>query len=139
MKWPLLPLVFLGVLGGLMNLPLLFGGHSWLSDWLNSERDILILSSEHESLLIGSAVGVFILGWIIAHLRYRKFSPHRPGLIGRFLLNGWYFDALFARLVVRPFERLGSSVGRAEKSVLSMGSWKVSPKCLSAGGRDCVC
>ncbi len=107
MKWPLLPLVFLGVLGGLMNLPLLFGGHSWLSDWLNSERDILILSSEHESLLIGSAVGVFILGWIIAHLRYRKFSPHRPGLIGRFLLNGWYFDALFARLVVRPFEKVG--------------------------------
>lgn len=107
MKWPLLPLVFLGLLGGLMNLPHLFGGHSWLSGWLESEGDILHLSLTSEYQLVGSAVGVFVLGWLVAHLRYRKFSPPEPNFVSTFLLAGWQFDALFDRLVIRPYNVIG--------------------------------
>lgn len=107
MTWPLLPLVFLGLAGGVMNLPHLFGGHSWLSTWLQSENDVLHLSLQNEYLLIGSAVVVFILGWLVAHLRYRKFSPSVDHAVQAFLLSGWHFDALFDRLFVRPFRALG--------------------------------
>ncbi len=107
MKWPLLPLVFLGLLGGLMNLPHLFGGHSWLSGWLVSEGDILHLSLTSEYQLIGSAVGVFVLGWLIAHLRYRKFTPPETNIMSTFFLTGWQFDALFDRLFIRPFRAIG--------------------------------
>lgn len=103
MQWPLVPLAFLGLLGGLINLPHLFGGHSWLSEWLNSSEDILHLSMNEEYLLMGSAVGVFVLGWLIAHLRYRKFSLRETGPVTAFLLAGWQFDALFERLLIKPF------------------------------------
>jgi NADH-quinone oxidoreductase subunit L len=103
MQWPLVPLAFLGVLGGLLNLPHFFGGHSWLSGWLSRDHDVLHLSMNAEYLLIGSAVGVFILGWLIAHLRYRKFAPRETGPISGFLLAGWQFDALFDRVLIQPF------------------------------------
>ena len=106
MQWPLVPLAFLGLLGGLINLPHLFGGHSWLSEWLNSSEDILHLSMNEEYLLMGSAVGVFVLGWLIAHLRYRKFSLRETGPVTAFLLAGWQFDALFERLLIKPFKQV---------------------------------
>lgn len=107
MKWPLLPLAFLGLLGGLLNLPHLFGGHSWLSAWLQSEADVLHLSVETEFILISTAVAVFVLGWLVAHVRYRNFEPHGDNGLSLFLLKGWRFDALFDLLLVRPFNAIG--------------------------------
>jgi NADH-quinone oxidoreductase subunit L len=107
MTWPLLPLALLGLFGGLLNLPHLFGGQSWLSGWLVSEADVLHLAAESEYLLIGMAVGVFALGWLAAYLRYRRFEPRGEGPFSRFLLDGWRFDGLFDTLLVRPFNMIG--------------------------------
>ncbi len=107
MLWPLLPLAVLGLGAGLLNLPHLLGGHSWLSGWLAREEDILHLSLDTEYLLVATAVGVFVLGWLAAHLRYRRFREHEPRGLRQFLLQGWNFDALFARVLVRPFRAAG--------------------------------
>ncbi len=106
MKWPLLPLAFLGLAGGLLNLPHLFGGHSWLSGWLHREHDIVELSAFVEYRLIGLAVAVFLIGWALAHLRYFRFVERHIGGVGAFLLAGWRFDALFDRFLLRPFYQL---------------------------------
>lgn len=107
MTRPLMPLMVLGLFGGLMNLPHLFGGHSWLSTWMQSERDILHLSLDAEFQLIGTAVAVFLFGWLCAFLRYRKFTLKAPSTIGEFLRSGWYCDTIFDRGLVRPFKAVG--------------------------------
>lgn len=103
MTWTLPPLALLGLAGGLLNLPHLFGGHSWLTGWLGRNNELLHLSLQSEYLLLGTAIAVFLLGWLAAHLRYRKFSVPDSGPVTDFLLAGWYFDALFERLLIGPF------------------------------------
>lgn len=106
MIWTLPLLALFGLTGGLLNLPHLFGGHSWLSVWLGRESDILQLSLASEYLLLGIAATVFLLGWLLAHLRYRKFVEREPTWLSRFLLEGWRFDAFYDRLLIRPFRGL---------------------------------
>lgn len=103
MIWTLPPLALLGLAGGLLNLPHLFGGHSWLSGWLGRD-DLPHIPLQTEYLLIGIAVGVFLLGWLLAHLRYRKFSISEPNIATRFFASAWYADASYDRLLVRPFK-----------------------------------
>ncbi len=103
MIWPLVPLALLGLAGGLINLPHLFGGHSWLADWLGQGEEVLHLSVHSEYLLIATAIAVFLIGLILAHLRYRRFREPAEGAFGRFLLSGWYIDGLYERILVRPF------------------------------------
>ncbi|WP_303722911.1 NADH-quinone oxidoreductase subunit L [Malonomonas rubra] len=102
MVWTLPPLALFGLGGGLLNLPHLFGGHFWLSGWLGRE-DLPHVSHHSEYLLIGTAVAVFLLGWLFAHLRYRKYSEPSRNSIGEFLLSAWKVDAFYDRLLVRPF------------------------------------
>lgn len=102
MVWTLPPLALFGLGGGLLNLPHLFGGHFWLSGWLGRE-DLPHVSHHSEYLLIGTAVAVFLLGWLFAHLRYRKYSEPSRNSIGEFLLSAWNVDAFYDRLLVRPF------------------------------------
>ena len=106
MLWTLPLLALFGLAGGLLNLPHLFGGHDWISVWLGRERDILHLSLESEYLLLGIAAGVFLLGWLLAHLRYYRFVEREPSAVGHFLLAGWPFDVVYERLLIRPFRWL---------------------------------
>lgn len=131
MLWPLLPLVILGLGAGLLNLPHLFGGGSWLTGWLEREQDLLHLSLQSEYLLVGTAVGVFVLGWLLAHFRYRQYRDREPGLLNIFLLDGWKFDALFDRVLVRPFRLLGRFCSDGMESGLIEGF-------LNGCARTCV-
>jgi len=106
MIWTLPLLALFGLGGGLLNLPHLFGGHDWLSAWLGRESDILELPVAQEYLLLGIAVGVFLLGWLLAHLRYYRFAEGESTRISRFLLAGWRFDAFYDLLLIRPFRWL---------------------------------
>lgn len=143
MIWPLLPLAVLGLFGGLLNLPHLFGGHSWLSEWLGRDHDALHLDLSQEYLLIGIAVSVFVLGWFLAYLRYRKFIERSPAAISVFLLNGWRFDALFDKILLRPFNLLcrftwqGLEIGLVEGMVggvaRTFNSWGVLLRQLATG------
>ena len=103
MKWPLVPLAILGLAGGLLNLPHLFGGHSWLSTWLDKAHDVVEIPVSVEYRLIGLAVGVFLIGLVLAHLRYSRFKEPTSSSLKQFLLAGWRFDELFDHLLLKPF------------------------------------
>lgn len=106
MVWTLPLLALFGLVGGVVNLPHLYGGHSWLSGWLKRESDLLHIPLETEYLLVGVAVNIFLIGWLLAHLRYRKFVEREEGAFKRFFLTGWQCDAFFDRLLLRPFRKL---------------------------------
>ncbi|NOY12188.1 MAG: NADH-quinone oxidoreductase subunit L, partial [Deltaproteobacteria bacterium] len=54
MLWTLPPLAVLALAGGLLNLPHLFGGDSWLTGWLGGEAEPLSLPLQTEYLLLGT-------------------------------------------------------------------------------------
>jgi len=102
MVWTLPLLAILGLGGGMINLPHLFGGHFWLTGWLGRD-DLPQVSHQTEYQLIATAVAIFLLGWLLAHLRYRNYSEPGQSRAGAFLLSAWHVDSLFDRLLVRPF------------------------------------
>lgn len=102
MVWTLLPLALLGLGGGLLNLPHQFGGHFWLSSWLGL-GDLPHVTTQDEYLLIGTAVTVFVLGWLVAHFRYYRFKQRESGPLTRFLYAAWNADGFYERLLIRPF------------------------------------
>ena len=104
MGWPLWPLALTGLAGGLLNLPALLGGGSWLSDYYGVLGGRLV-QADHagEMALAGIATGLLLVGWAAAHWRYRRFRGPHDSAAGRFLLHGWGADALAGLLLVRPF------------------------------------
>jgi NADH-quinone oxidoreductase subunit L len=104
MRWSLWPLALLGLGGGLLNLPTLFGGGERLQRWYGELAGREVVVDQHsELLLLALAVALAVLGWLAAHLRYHSCPPPREGRLARFLLFGWSVDALVDRLLVRPF------------------------------------
>jgi len=115
MEWMLLPLALLGLFGGVLNLPAWLGG-GWLGRFLATQAGIKETGALHalELALQGVAAVIALLGVAIAHLRYggarrreRLAAAETPptGLTA-FCLHGWYFDALYRRIFIRPFEAL---------------------------------
>ena len=118
------PLVVLGVLtllGGALNIPLLFGGGARLEHWLAPVTDVAVApaaeaSPATERALVVSAVLVAVLG-LVAALRLLKpetlvparLAPPERGL-GRLLWNKWYVDELYDAIVVRPVMWLSREV-----------------------------
>jgi len=115
MEWILLPLALLGLFGGVLNLPAWLG-EGWLGRFLVTQAGIKETGALHalELALQGVAAVIALLGVAIAHLRYggarrreRLAAAETPptGLTA-FCLHGWYFDALYRFLFIRPFEAL---------------------------------
>ena len=118
------PLVVLGVLtllGGALNIPLLFGGGARLEHWLAPVTDVAVApaaeaSPATERALVVSAVLVAVLG-LVAALRLLKpetlvparLAPPERGL-GRLLWKKWYVDELYDAIVVRPVMWLSREV-----------------------------
>lgn len=105
MFWTLPLLALFGLFGGLLNLPHLFGGHEWLAHWLGQPPGV--------TLPLGTEVGLLLLmliffggGWLMAHLRYRRFPGDEPAGWRSFLLNGWGFDDLFELIILRPYRAI---------------------------------
>jgi NADH-quinone oxidoreductase subunit L len=112
MEMLLIPLALLGLFGELMNLPEYLGLGSWLGAFFQPlAADVLSgLSPAVELSLQALAAVVALAGLAFAHSRYAggrwRSRPEylAPGLAD-FLQNGWYFDAFYRILFVRPFER----------------------------------
>ncbi len=104
MRWPLWPLALLGLLGGLLNLPAFVGGGEALHHWYGDLAGRAVTASHDvEWMLVGLAVAIAALGWFAAHRRYRNYQAPLDSVASRFLLNGWYADALVNFVFVRPF------------------------------------
>ena len=104
MRWPLWLLALLGLLGGILNLPAFVGGGEMLHHWYGALAGRAVAAShEVEWMLIGLAVVIVVVGWFAAHWRYRNYQAPMDNAVSRFLLNGWYADAVVDRLFVRPF------------------------------------
>ncbi len=109
MRWTLPPLALLGLAGGLLNLPPLYGGKERLYHYLGPLAGRKFHAShDTELILAGLAVVLFVVGVALAWWRYRR-DPVRPyGAVKTFLLQGWKADGLVAWVILRPFNALAS-------------------------------
>ncbi|PLX77234.1 MAG: NADH-quinone oxidoreductase subunit L [Desulfuromonas sp.] len=108
MVWPLLPLAFLGLGGGILNLPVLVGGNEWLHHFLGPlAGSVPAVSHANEWMLWGVATVLVAAGWFIARHFYRNVNVPRENVVSRFLLAGWRVDELVERLILVPFRALG--------------------------------
>jgi NADH-quinone oxidoreductase subunit L len=115
MEMILLPLAILGLGGGLLNLPPLFGP-GYLGTFLSPFSGSSSVHTSHttEPVLLTVASIVALSGMAAAWYRYggekrqvrcREAEQPATGLQA-FLLHGWYVDNLYRLLFVQPFIRL---------------------------------
>ncbi|QSV46649.1 NADH-quinone oxidoreductase subunit L [Geobacter benzoatilyticus] len=117
----LLPLAILGLLGGFIHLPA-FLADGWLGRFLATAltEGAAHLSHGEEMAVEAIAALVAITGLIAAHLRYGgvrrgariEAAAAEPKGITAFLLNGWYADALYRLIFIRPYEALAGFLWR---------------------------
>lgn len=104
MLWPLLPLAILGLGSGVINMPELVGGNSWLQKYLGTlAGNLPHVSHATEWGLWGLATSIVFAGWLIAWRLYRDFSPAKENVMSRFLLSGWQADHLVEVAILTPF------------------------------------
>lgn len=94
-----------------------FVGHHWAEFWNGSivnapHNHIMHEAHEVPSWVPLAPTVVGVAGIVLAYVLY-MFLPHLPGRIAaavpglyRFLLNKWYFDELYDRVLVQPLRRL---------------------------------
>jgi NADH-quinone oxidoreductase subunit L len=109
----LVPLALLALFGGILNLPEYLGGHGLLSGFLGSLPGFTPaahVSSATEIALQTGAATASLIGLGAAWARYtggrraESLRREEAGLLwDGFLLNGWYLDALYRLIFIRPF------------------------------------
>ncbi len=100
--WTLPLLALLGLFGGLLNLPHFYGGSEMLSHWLGAASALELPLTTEIGLLVLMGL-FFVAGWFPAHLLYRNYKAEEDTPWRRFLLAGWRFDALYERILLRPY------------------------------------
>jgi NADH-quinone oxidoreductase subunit L len=128
METLLIPLALLGLVGELMNLPGFLGMGSWLDGFFQSLAPTGLPTFSHaaELSLLALSAAIALAGLAFAHFRYADGSwrnrpePHAAKLVD-FLRNGWYFDALYRTLFVRPFERCAGFLRRRIEEEMIVG------------------
>jgi len=120
MTGPLLMLGVLSAVGGVLNIPELFGGNAWLEHWLEPVAPPLSaqagLSHSTEWALVGIAVAAAAIGIVGAWqlLKPQSLVPARSAAeergLARVLGNKWYGDEIYDALIVRPLVWLSREV-----------------------------
>ncbi len=113
MTVPLMVLAALSVVGGVINLPHLFGGHEALKHFLATassgiSNETLHLSVTTEWILMGSTVLLVTSTIAYAYGRFARKAeldgePETMPLFKRLLAERWRIDPLYAALFERPF------------------------------------
>lgn len=102
--WPLFPLAFLALGSGLINLPALVGGNSWLQNYLGLQAGFTFeVSHQLEWLLWGLATLIVFVGLLTARKFYSTRTEPEEGRLFNFLLSGWQADRLVELTVLKPF------------------------------------
>lgn len=111
MTIPLILLAVLSVIGGLVQLPHVFGGHPYFNEFLNP----VVKTAEHidprlalkEWMLLGATVLGLIIIYIFTKKYYavEKIEGENKGF-KRVLENKWYVDELYDSIIVKPVQSL---------------------------------
>lgn len=118
MVWPLWPLAILSLFSGFLNIPAIWSGKEWLSQYLSvvpgSIPHISASSSIEWAMEIGS--GLFsIAAAVLAYFLYCPDNflgwsikiPARQGLY-ELLFSGFYLDRLYQQAIARPYRVIAS-------------------------------
>ena len=138
MTVPLMVLAVLSAIGGLLNIPHVFGGHEWLKGWLAKAADAvgaehLELSASTEWTLMAISTALVLLTiWYTWTLFGRKTTldgdPADMPFLKRLIAKRWLLDELYAALFEKPFgwmSRTFFSVGESKVAVpLTAGTGK---------------
>src|SRR6202022_1419663 len=122
MLGPLVVLALLSIVGGWFALPALLGGEDYFSRFLApvfgapEAAGAEVARRSQELILAGVAVGVALLGLLIAFWLYLK-QPGKPEALAKSLrgiyttlLNKYYVDEIYAALIVKPLMWISSNV-----------------------------
>ena len=112
MTYPLIVLAILSVIGGMVGIPELMGGHhelhSFLAPILTSEKAHHI---EHrtEWMLMGISVAIAAIVILFAVNKFSK-KPEMQDAegFGKILANKWYVDELYDTIIIKPIEALAN-------------------------------
>jgi NADH-quinone oxidoreductase subunit L len=138
MTVPLMVLAVLSVVGGLLNLPHLFGGHEPMKHYLETAAEgisgeTLHLSAATEWTLMGLSTVLVLLVIFIAYGRFAKkatLDPEAEGLsfFPRLFARKWYIDELYEALFEKPYGWLSSKFS-------SIGEDRVMVPLMNGAGR----
>lgn len=119
---PLMVLAVLSVLGGLLNLPHLFGGHEAMKHYLATaaegiHNESLHLSASTEWILMGLSTGLVVLTIVYAYGLFVKKTtldgaPAQMPALKRLIAEKWRIDELYAFLFEKPYGWLSTQFAR---------------------------
>ncbi|MGY3052746.1 NADH-quinone oxidoreductase subunit L [Pedobacter sp. UYEF25] len=115
MTIPLVVLAVLAAIGGVINIPHIFGGNEWLAHWLtgaNVTQHELGLDRATEYLLMGISVFAALVAIFFAYSRYLK-TNHVPvadvahrSIVAKISYHKFYLDEIYDFIIVKPLDGL---------------------------------
>nr|WP_131538411.1 NADH-quinone oxidoreductase subunit L [Pedobacter nototheniae] len=115
MTIPLIILAVLAAIGGVINIPHVFGGNEWLAHWLSGAKvsqHELGLDHATEYALMGVSVLAALAATIYAYSKYVK-GAHVPvadeaprSALAKLSYNKFYLDEVYDFLITKPLDAL---------------------------------
>ena len=113
MTIPLIVLAVLAALGGLLNIPHIFGGNEWLAHWLEGAKvtqNELTLNHTTEYMLMGVSVLSALVAILLAYNKYVKnaevpvadASPRN--LLEKISYHKFYLDEIYEAVIQKPLD-----------------------------------
>jgi NADH-quinone oxidoreductase subunit L len=113
MTFPLVILAMLAAVGGLLNIPHVFGGNEWLAHWLtgaNVTQNHLELSHSTEFTLMGVSVLAAVIAILLAYSKYVKkaevpVADEAPRTaLEKLSYHKFYLDEIYDTIIRKPLD-----------------------------------
>ncbi len=130
MTIPLIILAILSIIGGLLNVPHIFGGNASLQEFLspvlgsNAESTVTAISSSSEILLMCITVAGALIMILFAWYRFVKSSSvpvsdeAERNFLVRLLYRKYYLDELYTAIIVKPLGWLSVQFHRTDRLII---------------------
>jgi NADH-quinone oxidoreductase subunit L len=138
---PLIILSVLSVVGGLVQLPHVFGGHPYFSEFLNP----VVKTIEHadaniafkEWMLLGGTIVGLIIIYFVTKKNYAvdKIDGEYTG-IKKWLADKWYVDELYETIIIKPIQSIGAFFNNVIEKKGIDGMVNGVGKAVNYGGRQ---